>query len=74
MRSLSSAMGFNEAWLHQNANEVIGEILETTAQHNARLAGLTLKRLQEEGSIPLAISSSEEVPFSDGIFPPHLAR
>ena len=25
MRSLSSAMGFNEAWLHQDANEVIGE-------------------------------------------------
>ena len=69
MRNLSSAMGFNEAWLHQNADEIIAEILETTAQHNARLAGITLKRLQEEGSIPLAISSGEEVPFSNGIFP-----
>src|SRR5260370_6222291 len=69
MRSLSSAMGFNEYWLHQDANEVIQEILETTAQHNSRLVGITLQRLQEEGSIPLAISSSEEVPFADAIFP-----
>jgi anaerobic selenocysteine-containing dehydrogenase len=69
MRSLSSAMGFNESWLHQDANEVIHEILEATAQHNSRLVGITLERLQEEGSIPLAISSREEVPFAEGIFP-----
>jgi len=48
--------------------EVIHEILETTGQHTSRLVGITLKRLQEEGSIPLAISSSEAVPFADGIF------
>ncbi len=69
MRSLSSTMGFNEYWLQQDANEVIEEILEATAQHTPRLTGITLKRLQAEGSIPLAISSSEEVPFADGIFP-----
>jgi anaerobic selenocysteine-containing dehydrogenase len=68
MRSLSSAMGFNEYWLHQDTNEVIREILEATAQRNSRLVDITLERLQEEGSIPLAISSSEEVPFADGIF------
>ena len=69
MRILSSAMDFNEYWLQQDANEVLQEILEATAQHNSRLVGITLQRLQEEGSIPLAISSSEEVPFADGIFP-----
>ena len=69
MRTLSSAMGFNEYWLHQDANEVIQEILEATAQHNSRLVGITLERLQEEGSIPLAISSNEEAPFADGSFP-----
>ncbi len=69
MRSLSTAMGFNEYWLHQDANEVIQEILEATAQHNTRLENITLERLQEEGSIPLAISSSEEVPFAGCIFP-----
>ncbi len=69
MRSLSSAMGFNEPWLQQDANEVIREIIEATAQQHPRLAGITLERLQAEGSIPLAISASEEVPFADGIFP-----
>jgi anaerobic selenocysteine-containing dehydrogenase len=67
-RSLSTAMGFNEPWLQQDADEVIHEIVETTAQHKSGLAGITLERLQQEGSIPLAISSSEEVPFADGIF------
>ena len=69
MRILSSAMDFNEYWLQQDANEVLQEILEARAQHNSRLVSITLQRLQEEGSIPLAISSSEEVPFADGIFP-----
>src|SRR5437016_5870666 len=69
MSILSSAMDFNEYWLQQDANEVLQEILEATAQHNPRLVGITLQRLQKEGSIPLAISSSEEVPFADGIFP-----
>ena len=69
MRSLSSAMGFNECWLRQDADEVIEEILEATKRSNTRLSGITLKRLQEEGSIPLAITSSEEVPFAGGVFP-----
>jgi len=68
MRSLSSAMGFNEPWLQQDANEVIQEIMDATSQHNPRLEGITLERLQVKGSIPLAISTSEEVPFTDGIF------
>jgi len=68
MRCLSSAMGFHEPWLQQDANEVIQEIMDATSQHNPRLEGITLERLQAEGSIPLAISTSEEVPFADGIF------
>ena len=68
MRNLSSAMGFNEPWLQQDANEVIQEIVDTTSQHNPRLVGITFERLQAEGSIPLAISTKEEVPFADGIF------
>ncbi len=61
-------MGFHEPWLQQDANEVIQEIMDATSQHNPRLEGITLERLQAEGSIPLAISTSEEVPFADGIF------
>ena len=68
MCSLSSAMGFNEPWLQQDADEVIREIVDTTSQHNPRLVGITLERLQAEGSIPLVISTREEVPFADGIF------
>jgi anaerobic selenocysteine-containing dehydrogenase len=68
MRSLSSAMGFTEPWLQLDANEVIHEIIEATALHNPRLEGITLERLKAEGSIPLAITTSEEVPFADGIF------
>jgi anaerobic selenocysteine-containing dehydrogenase len=69
MRSLSSAMGFNESWLQQDANEVIHEILAATAQQHPRLAGITLERLQAEGSLPLSITAGEEVPFADGVFP-----
>jgi anaerobic selenocysteine-containing dehydrogenase len=69
MRCLSTALGFNEPWLQQDANAVIREIVEATAQQHPRLDGITLERLQAEGSIPLTISSHEEVPFADGIFP-----
>jgi anaerobic selenocysteine-containing dehydrogenase len=69
MRSLSSAMGFNESWLQQDANAVIREILAATAQQHPRLAGITLERLQAQGSLPLAIPAGEEVPFADGVFP-----
>jgi anaerobic selenocysteine-containing dehydrogenase len=69
MRCLASATGFNEPWLQQDANDVIREIIEATAQQHPRLAGITLERLQAEGSIPFAISAGEEVPFADGVFP-----
>jgi anaerobic selenocysteine-containing dehydrogenase len=69
MRCLSTAMGFNEPWLQQDADEVIREIIDATAQQHPRLSGITLERLQEEGSIPFTIPASEEVPFANGIFP-----
>jgi anaerobic selenocysteine-containing dehydrogenase len=68
MRALSSAMGFNEPWLCEDANEAIRGILEATARQNPRLAGITLERLQADGSIPLSIPADQEVPFADGIF------
>lgn len=68
MRSLASEMGFDEPWLHEDANEVIRGIVKATALHNPRLAGITLEQLQAEGSIPLSIPADEEIPFADGIF------
>jgi len=68
MRALAASMGFDDAWLKEDANEVIRSILEVTAQSNPLLAGITLERLQVEGSIPLAIPAEQQVPFANGIF------
>lgn len=69
MRSLASALGFNEPWLQEDANEVIRGIVEATACHDPLLTDITVERLQAEGSIPLAIPADQEIPFADGIFP-----
>jgi anaerobic selenocysteine-containing dehydrogenase len=68
MRALAAGMGFDDAWLKEDANEVIRSVLEATAQNNSLLAGITLERLQVEGSIPLAIPAEQQVPFANGIF------
>jgi anaerobic selenocysteine-containing dehydrogenase len=68
MRALASAMGFNEPWLQDDTNAVIREVLEATAVHTPLLQGITLERLQAEGTIPLAIPADERVPFSSGLF------
>ena len=68
MRALAAAMEFTESWLQDDANEVIHEVLETTARKTPLLAGITLKSLQAEGSIPLAIPADQQVPFADGVF------
>jgi len=68
MRALAAGMGFDEPWLQEDANEVIRGILNATAQHNQLLEGITLERLQAEGSIPLAIPADQRIPFANGIF------
>jgi anaerobic selenocysteine-containing dehydrogenase len=66
MGLLARAMGFEEPWLHQIAEEVIAEVLAATAVHNPALRGITLERLQAEGVIPLELPAT---PFEDGHFP-----
>ena len=68
MRALAAGMGFDEPWLQEDANEVIRGILNATAQHNQLLEGITLERLQAEGSMLLAIPADQQVPFADGVF------
>jgi anaerobic selenocysteine-containing dehydrogenase len=68
MRVLAAGMGFDEPWLQEEANEVIHGILTTTAERNPLLSGITLERLQVEGSIPLAVPADQQEPFADGIF------
>src|SRR5215472_7313970 len=68
MRALAASMGFDDSWLQDDANEVIREVLEATARRTPLLADITLECLQAEGSIPLAISADQQVPFADGVF------
>src|SRR5258708_6102122 len=68
MRGLSEAMGFEESWLHEDADSVIRGILEASVPSNPTLEGITFERLQAEGSLPLTIPAERETPFADGVF------
>ena len=67
MRLLAKEMGFAEPWLHQEADEVIAEVLAATAVTHPALQAITLERLKTEHSIALQAEST--VPFADGVFP-----
>jgi anaerobic selenocysteine-containing dehydrogenase len=69
MRALAAAMGYDEPWLQQDAEEVLAEIVSASARKNATLAGVTLEQLQAEGTVPLQFPEPDWVPFSDGVFP-----
>jgi anaerobic selenocysteine-containing dehydrogenase len=69
MRLLARAMGYDEPWLHESAEEAIRGVLDVTRATNPRMAGITLERLQAEGSVPLHFPPGAEVPFADGRFP-----
>jgi anaerobic selenocysteine-containing dehydrogenase len=67
-RLLATAMGFDEPWLHQEPEEVLREVLDASRAKNPTLAGITLERLQAEGTVPYALPEGH-VPFADGHFP-----
>jgi anaerobic selenocysteine-containing dehydrogenase len=67
-RLLATAMGYDEPWLHQEPEEVLHEILEASRPRNPTLSGITLERLQAEGTVPYALPEGG-VPFADGVFP-----
>ncbi len=67
MGLLASALGFDEPWLHQSADEVIEEVLAATAERLPPLRGITLDRLRAEGAV--AIHLDDPTPFADGRFP-----
>jgi anaerobic selenocysteine-containing dehydrogenase len=66
MQLLSQAMGFNEPWLFETADEVIDGILSATREDNPGLAEVSLHRLRENPYVEFA--DSDEVPFADGHF------
>jgi anaerobic selenocysteine-containing dehydrogenase len=67
MGLLAQAMGFNEPWLHQSADEVIEEVLIATAAHNPALQNITLAQLKTGGAVPLNLEIV--TPFADLHFP-----
>ena len=69
MRLLAEAMGYQEPWLRQSAEEVIAEVLDASRATNPLLAGVTLERLQREGTVPLVFDGERDTPFADGRFP-----
>jgi anaerobic selenocysteine-containing dehydrogenase len=69
MRLLATALGYTEPWLHQEPEEVIAEVLDATRAKNPLLAGITLERLQQEGTVPYTFTGESDVPFADGRFP-----
>lgn len=68
-RLLAAALGYDEPWLRQSAEEAIAEVLDATRATNPLLAGITRERLQREGTVPLAIPPERDVPFANGHFP-----
>jgi anaerobic selenocysteine-containing dehydrogenase len=68
-RLLAKAMGYDEPWLHESAEDAIRGVLDATRAQNPHLEGITLERLQAEGTTPLNFPPGMEVPFADGRFP-----
>ena len=69
LRLLAAAMGFDDPWLRQTAEEVIEEIVDASAAKYPRMAGVTVERLQREGTVRVTLAPEEEVPFAGGRFP-----
>jgi anaerobic selenocysteine-containing dehydrogenase len=67
MRRLAAAMGYQEPWLRESAEEAIAGVLDAT--RSPLLDGITLERLQREGTVPLSFAPEKLVPFADGRFP-----
>jgi anaerobic selenocysteine-containing dehydrogenase len=68
-RLLAAAMGFEEPWLHDEPETVLREIIDASRPQNSTLEGITLERLQAEGTVPFAFAEPDHVPFADGVFP-----
>jgi anaerobic selenocysteine-containing dehydrogenase len=68
-RLLAAAMGYHEPWLHEEPEEAIRSVLNASRARNPYLEGITLERLQAEGTVPLHFTPESDVPFADGNFP-----
>jgi len=69
MRLLAARLGYDDPWLRQSAEEAIAEVLDATRADNSLLAGITLDRLQREGTVSYSFDGQVGTPFADGHFP-----
>jgi anaerobic selenocysteine-containing dehydrogenase len=74
MHLLAEGMGYQEAWLHETPEEAIQHIIESTRANatpamSKLLTGVTLERLQAEGTVPLYFDEENTVPFENLRFP-----
>lgn len=65
MRLLAAALGYDEPWLHQTAEEVVAEIFEASKPTNRHLADVTLEQLYRDGTVPLTFDAEHDVPYSN---------
>ena len=68
-RLLAAGMGYGEPWLHAEATDVLGEIVDATRAYNSLLDGVSVERLQREGTIAFNYDQRPWVPFADLRFP-----
>lgn len=69
MRLLAAGMGYSDPWLQEDAETAIRGVLDASRATNPYFAGITLERLQVEGTVPFSFSADNRVPFADGHFP-----
>lgn len=69
MRLLAEGMGYTEPWLQESAEEVMRSVLDATRADTPYLHGITLERLQAEGTVALHFTDQNRIPFADGHFP-----
>jgi anaerobic selenocysteine-containing dehydrogenase len=62
-------MGYNEPWLHESGEDAMRAVIDEMRATYPQFAGITLERLQQEGSVALTFAAEHEVPFADGHFP-----
>lgn len=68
-RMLATGMGYTEPWLLESGEDALRGVIDASRETNPFLEGITLERLQAEGTVRLSISPEADVPFADLRFP-----
>src|SRR5262245_23478461 len=67
MGLMARAMGFTEPWLFESPDDIIRDVLASTARQRPWMRGITLEQLKVNGAVPMNIG--DDPPFADGRFP-----